>query len=95
MQLKQNSLKQSELNRREWKMQGVDRALYESSIQLQSQRMELYQANKLTDQSHREESWLCNERHEKKSFSGRSCKKLSRMRRLEKDAVQKRRERDS
>ena len=36
---------QSELDRREWKMQNADRALYETGSQLQSQRMELYQAN--------------------------------------------------
>ena len=40
---------------------GVDSALYASGIQLQSQRMEFHQANQLTDQSQRENSWLCNE----------------------------------
>ena len=42
---------QSELDRREWKMQNCDRALYDTGIQLQSQRMELDQANQLTDQT--------------------------------------------
>ena len=35
-------------------------ALYETGVQLQSQMMELYQANQLTDQTRREKSWLCN-----------------------------------
>ena len=39
-------------------MQSAHRALYESGIQLQSQRMELCQANQLADQSQREKSWL-------------------------------------
>ena len=52
---------QSELDRREWKMQSADRALHESGIQLQSQEMDLYQANQLTDQSRREKGWHCEE----------------------------------
>ena len=70
---------QSELDRREWKMQNADRALYDTGIQLQSQRMELDQANQLTDQTQREKSWLCDELEMRnESFSGRSCKTLSR-----------------
>ena len=42
---------QSELDRQEWKRQNTDRALYDSSIQLQSKREELYQAIQFTDQS--------------------------------------------
>ena len=34
---------------------------HESGIQLQSQGMDLYQANQLTDQSRRAKSWLCEE----------------------------------
>ena len=41
-------------------MQSVDRALSGCSFQFRSQRMELYQASNLTDQPHREKSWLCN-----------------------------------
>ena len=52
---------QAELDRRERKMQIADRALYEIGIQLQSQRMELYQANQQTDQNPTEKSWLRNE----------------------------------
>ena len=44
---------QSELDRREWRMQNVDRALFETS-------MPLYQANQLTDQSQKG-NWLCTE----------------------------------
>ena len=40
---------QSELDRREWKTRNADIALCETGMQLQSQRMELYQANQLTD----------------------------------------------
>ena len=41
----------SELDRREWKMQNADIALDETGMQFQSQRMELYRANQLTDQT--------------------------------------------
>ena len=50
---------QSELDRRERKMQNADRALYDTGKQLQSQRMELYHANQLTDRTQRVKSWLC------------------------------------
>ena len=54
-------------------------ALHDTGIQLQSQRMELDQANQLTDQTQREKSWLCEELEMRnESFSGRSCKTLSR-----------------
>ena len=36
-------------------------ALHESGMQLQSQRMELYRANQLSDHSQIEKSWLCTE----------------------------------
>ena len=52
---------QSELDIREWKMQNADRALYETGKELQSQRVELNQANQLTDQTRGEKSWLCDE----------------------------------
>ena len=38
-----------------------ERTLHESCLQLQSQRMELYQMNQLSDHSQREKSWLCTE----------------------------------
>ena len=37
-------------------MQTADIALYEIGMQLQTQRMELYQTNQLTDQTQREKS---------------------------------------
>ena len=49
---------QSDLHTREWKMRNADIALYESCMQLQSSRMEVYQANQLTDQTRREKGWL-------------------------------------
>ena len=42
-------------------MQNAHIALYETGIQLQSQRMELFQANQLSDQAQKEKSWLCEE----------------------------------
>ena len=42
-------------------MQKADRALYETGVRFQYQRMELYQANQRTAQTQREKSWLCNE----------------------------------
>ena len=49
------------LDRRKWIMQNADIVLYEAGIQLRSQRMELYQANQVSDQAQREKSWLCEE----------------------------------
>ena len=48
---------QMELDKQELRVQCADRALHESGMQLQSQRMELYQANQLSDHSQREKSW--------------------------------------
>ena len=68
---------QSELVRRERRIENADIALYETGMQLQSQRMELYQANQLTDQTRREKSWLCDEvEMRNRAFSGRSRKGL-------------------
>ena len=41
---------QAELDGREWERRNADLALYETGRQLESQRMELYQANQLSDQ---------------------------------------------
>ena len=46
---------------REWRMRNTEVAFSETGMQLQSQKMELYQANQLTDQTRREKSWLCDE----------------------------------
>ena len=50
---------QSELDRREWQRRNAAFALYDTVRQLESQRMELYQANQLFVQAQREKSWLC------------------------------------
>ena len=42
-------------------MQHADIALCETGMQLQCQRMELYQSNQFTDQTPMEKSWLCDE----------------------------------
>ena len=42
-------------------MQNAYIAIHEIGMQLQSQRMGLYQANQLTDRTRREKSWLCDE----------------------------------
>ena len=52
---------QSELYKQELRVHCADRALHESGMQLPSQRMELYQANQSTEQSHREKRWLSTE----------------------------------
>ena len=71
---------QSELDRREWKMQNADRALYDTGFQLQSQRMDLDQANQLTNQTQKEKSWLCDELDRRnKAFHAdrsRSCQEI-------------------
>ena len=68
---------QSELDRREWRMQNADVALDETNMQIQSQRIERYQANHSTDQNRREKSSLCDELQMRNSFSGISCYKLT------------------
>ena len=52
---------QAESDRRECEMRNADIALYETGMQLQSQRMELDEANQLTYQTRREQSWQCDE----------------------------------
>ena len=64
---------QADLDRREWERLNADIALYETGMQLKSQRMELYQANQLSDQTQRE-NWLSEEVDMRNFFSGRSCK---------------------
>ena len=60
-------------------MQNADIALQETGMQLQSQRMELFQANQMTDQTRREKSQLCDELEMRtRAFSGRSRNKLAR-----------------
>ena len=49
---------EAEMDKRNcWKQRNADRALYETNRQLESQRLELYQANQWADQAHREKSW--------------------------------------
>ena len=42
-------------------MRNAAIALYETFMQLQSQRLKRHQANQLTDQTRREKSWLCDD----------------------------------
>ena len=46
-QLRQLSEARSEIDRRGWRMRNADIALYETGIQLQPQRMELYQGQSI------------------------------------------------
>ena len=46
---KRSSKVQSEYDRVECKMQNIDISLHDTGMPLQSQRMELYQANELSD----------------------------------------------
>ena len=52
---------QANLDKREWERRNADIALHEASRQLESHRMELRQANQLTDEAQREKSWLFGE----------------------------------
>ena len=65
-------------------MQNADIALYETAMQLQFQRMELYQAN--WSDSKREKGWLCDELelrntafHEDRA---RKCQEIEELRRI-------------
>ena len=59
-------------------MRHADIALYETRMQLQSQNMEIYQANQLTDQTRREKGWLCDELEMRNTaFKEDRVKKLS------------------
>ena len=77
---------QSELDRREWTMCNADVALCETGMQLQSQRMELHQANHLTDQTRREKIWLFEELEMRnKVFQedrARNCQEIGDLRRI-------------
>ena len=61
-------------------------AFHDTGIQLQSQRMELDQANQLTDQTQREKSWLCEELEMRnKAFRedrARRCQGIEELRRI-------------
>ena len=77
---------QAELDGREWERRHADLALYETGRQLESQRMELYEANQLSDQAQREKSWLCEESdlrnracHEDRA---RNCQEIEEIRRI-------------
>ena len=67
-------------------MRNSDVPLYETGMQFQSQRMELYQANQLTDQTRREKSWLCDEVEMKnRAFQenhARSCQEIEELQRI-------------
>ena len=52
------------MDRRNWEIRNADIALYETVRQLESQRLELYQANQRADQAQRaKKSWLFGEPH--------------------------------
>ena len=70
----------SELDRQELRVR--------SGMQLQSQRMELYQVNQLSGHSQREKSWLCTELGQKRKTSSRSSyEQSSGDTRIEKDVL--------
>ena len=52
---------QAEIDRKEWERKNADITLCVTNRQLESQRVERYQANQLTNQTQREESWLIGE----------------------------------
>ena len=65
-------------------MQNADIALFETGMQLPFQRMGLCQANQLTDQTRREESWPCDELEMRnRAFQedrARNCQEKSKLR---------------
>ena len=48
---------QAEMDRREWEKRYAEDALYETSRQLETQKMELCQAHEWTDQARRQKRW--------------------------------------
>ena len=83
---------QSELDRREWRMHNAEIALHETGMQLQSQRMQLFQANPMTDQIRRETRWLCDELEHFRKIVQEIAKKLKK---YDSFALQKLKEPDS
>ena len=77
---------QSESHRRERRMRNVDIALHETGMPLQSQRMELYRANQLINQTRRKKSWLCDESDMRiRAFQGdraRNCREIEELQRI-------------
>ena len=76
----------SEADRRERERRNADIALYETGMQLQSQRMELYQAAQLSDQAQREKSWP-SEKLEMRNRAfqedrARGCQEIQELRRI-------------
>ena len=68
---------QAELDGGEWERRHADIALHETGMQLQSQRMELSSGKSIDwPNSKGKELAMWRIRHEKRCFSGRSCKKL-------------------
>ena len=61
-------------------------ALYETGRQLESKRMELYQANQLSDQAQRAKSWLCEESDMRniafQEGRARDCQEIEELRRI-------------
>ena len=81
---------QLELDKQELRDQCADRALHESGMQLQSQRMELYHANQLSDHSQREKSWPHTELDRKERLLPEDrMRSLQEIQELKKCAVQK------
>ena len=61
-------------------MRNSDVALYETGMQFQSQRMELYQANQLTDQTRRDEVEMKNRAFQENR--ARSCQEIEELQRI-------------
>ena len=52
---------QLRVGRKRLEMENAEKAVYETGIQLQSQKITFYHADQLTDQTQREKSWLRSE----------------------------------
>ena len=77
---------QADMDRREWERRNADIALYETGRQIESQEMELNQANQLSDEAQREKSRLCEELFLRNSAfqedRARDCQEIEELRRL-------------
>ena len=69
-------------------MRNAEIALYDTGMQLQPQKKELYEANQVTDQTRRDKRWLL-EKEKKQNFSERSCQTFPKLKDYEEFAVQK------
>ena len=84
------------MDRRNWERRIADIALCETNRKLESQRLELYQANQWADQAQREKNWLFGDLDMRNRLSredrAKDCQEIEELRRIcceEADATQR------